>query len=331
MHDVVEIRADESLAVDPVVDHQEPHALRDGQGRGVLARRLVPGIRLQAAADDRGRRSAAQRPRAAEAHLVHGLPRAEHGRRPRPRSASRTARSSPTPRATSQIRFLPAVRAGEPGPRPPATARSQGVSRPHHPRRRSSRSAAASCPQGELLNSVEMAAAGTSPIEAGRAQRGVWGVAMWEDVDPQIDFFSVYVGGLTNAYQWTDPRGAYKPGDPPGTGRKFTRKTLQLNFWRPGDEIDQNEREIRFGAAPERGALYDSRRRRCLPLGLPVKSGTRQKSRLSGCRPQATGLDVVSCFCLQPAACSLRSLQWHIKRVKVPAATVAIRTASAAA
>ena len=47
-------------------------------------------------------------------------------------------------------------------------------------------------------------------------------------------------------------------GDPPGTGRKFTRKTLQLNFWRPGDELDQSEREIRFGVAPGRAEFYDS-------------------------------------------------------------------------
>ena len=30
----------------------------------------------------------------------------------------------------------------------------------------------------------------------------------------------------------------------PGTGRKFTVKTLQLNFWRPGDTVEENEEEI---------------------------------------------------------------------------------------
>ena len=28
----------------------------------------------------------------------------------------------------------------------------------------------------------------------------VWGLATWEDVDPRVDFFSVYIKGLTNAY-----------------------------------------------------------------------------------------------------------------------------------
>lgn len=75
----------------------------------------------------------------------------------------------------------------------------------------------------------------------------VWGVVTWTDIDPSVDFFSVYVGGLTNAYEWEDPPGAYQVGQPPGTGRKFTRKYLKLNFWRPGDEYYEHEKEIRFG------------------------------------------------------------------------------------
>jgi hypothetical protein len=77
--------------------------------------------------------------------------------------------------------------------------------------------------------------------------RSLWGVVTWADIDPRIDFFLVYVQGLTNAYQFQDPPGAYKKGDAPGTGRKILHKTLQLNFWRPGDTVDPNEQEIRFG------------------------------------------------------------------------------------
>lgn len=111
--------------------------------------------------------------------------------------------------------------------------------------------------QGRLLPSTEVPLHELK-IEAGRAQQGLWAVAMWSDVDPQIDFFSVYVRGLSNGYQWTDAEGGYQLGDPPGAGRRFTYKTLQLNFWRPGDDLDQDEREIRFGVAPGRGSLYDS-------------------------------------------------------------------------
>jgi hypothetical protein len=85
------------------------------------------------------------------------------------------------------------------------------------------------------------------PVSDAKVDRSVWGVAIWEDVDPQADFFSVFVQGLTNAYKFEDVAGAYKAGDPPGTGRKITSKTLQLNFWRPGDAVLAHEDEIRFG------------------------------------------------------------------------------------
>jgi hypothetical protein len=112
-------------------------------------------------------------------------------------------------------------------------------------------------PRGELHHSAELPLMPLK-VEAGRIAQGVWGVAMWEDIDPRIDFFSVFVRGLTNAYRWSDVPGAYKLGDPPGTGRKYAFKTLQLNFWRPGDELNENEREIHYGPAPKHADLYDS-------------------------------------------------------------------------
>ena len=110
-------------------------------------------------------------------------------------------------------------------------------------------------PKGTLLNSVQMSEE-LLAAEIGRAIGGQWGVAIWEDVDPKIDFFSVYVTGLTNAYDWQDSPEAFQVGDSPGKGRKFTRKQLQLNFWRPGDAYAEDEREIRYGSAPGRGDLY---------------------------------------------------------------------------
>ncbi|MGQ9504269.1 MAG: hypothetical protein ACUVQG_05635 [Thermogutta sp.] len=77
--------------------------------------------------------------------------------------------------------------------------------------------------------------------------QSVWGVAMWEDLDPAMGKFSILVTGLSNAYKWVDPPGAYKPGDPLGQGRVFQRKTLKLNFWRPGDEFIVKESQVHFG------------------------------------------------------------------------------------
>ncbi len=95
-------------------------------------------------------------------------------------------------------------------------------------------------PNRKFLTTVEMC----REIAVGET---LWGVATWEDIDPRIVRFSVYVSGLTNAYRWKDLPGEYKAGDPIGKGRQLFKKTLKLNFWRPGDEYFEHEEEIRYG------------------------------------------------------------------------------------
>lgn len=85
------------------------------------------------------------------------------------------------------------------------------------------------------------------PVSDAANDRSVWGVMIWEDIDPRVNFLSIFAQGLTNAYEFDDPAGAFKAGDPPGTGRIFTHKNLQLNFWRPGDTVATHEGEIRLG------------------------------------------------------------------------------------
>jgi hypothetical protein len=109
-------------------------------------------------------------------------------------------------------------------------------------------------PSGKLLNSVQMAEQ-VLQSETGRSAAGLWGVATWEDVDPEMDFFALHVAGLTNAYLWEDTA-EFAPGTTPGTGRTFQRRMLQLNFWRPGDSLDENETEIRFGSASGKADYY---------------------------------------------------------------------------
>ena len=84
------------------------------------------------------------------------------------------------------------------------------------------------------------------PLSTPGDEKPVWGVAMWEDVDPRIDHFSVYVRGLTNAYRFADDQD-FPTGGKPTQGRLYTYKTLQLNYWRPGDEFSETEEEIRYG------------------------------------------------------------------------------------
>jgi hypothetical protein len=97
-----------------------------------------------------------------------------------------------------------------------------------------------------FMNSVSISSQ-PIPISSEYEDNSVWGIATWTNVDPRSDFFSIFIQGLTNAYRWQDPEGAFQVGDPPMTGRRFTYKTLQLNFWRAGDAIDPTEDEIRFG------------------------------------------------------------------------------------
>ncbi len=90
-----------------------------------------------------------------------------------------------------------------------------------------------------FLNTAEM----IREIKVGET---FWGVATWENLDPRIDRFSVYVKGLTNAYKWKDDQEAYVRGEPV-SGRKLGVKTLKLNFWRPGDEYSEDRDLIRAG------------------------------------------------------------------------------------
>jgi hypothetical protein len=89
----------------------------------------------------------------------------------------------------------------------------------------------------KLYNSVEITKV-EIPVSTENDDKSVWGVVTWEDVDPRTKFFSIFVQGLTNAYRL----GANAQGR-----IVHLQKTLQLNFWRPGDSFNLREEEIRYG------------------------------------------------------------------------------------
>lgn len=71
----------------------------------------------------------------------------------------------------------------------------------------------------------------------------VFGVAIWEGVDPHADKLTVFVKGLSDGYRM-DP-GADAAAKP------LTRyKALQIDFLRRGDEHDLHEREITLSDPP---------------------------------------------------------------------------------
>lgn len=99
--------------------------------------------------------------------------------------------------------------------------------------------------RGPLLDSASMSRT-PIPVSTPTADRRVWGVAVWDDVDPRADFISVFVHGLTNAYRWQPPEDGYDPGDI-SEQDVVKSKALQINFWRGGDAIDLNDNEIQLG------------------------------------------------------------------------------------
>lgn len=83
-----------------------------------------------------------------------------------------------------------------------------------------------------------------------------WGVAVWEDVDPRIDYFSIYVRGLTNAIRWRPRADAVFDRDTvPASGEDHALESLRLDFWRPGDDAAEAGEEASIGHA----GLYERR------------------------------------------------------------------------
>jgi hypothetical protein len=86
----------------------------------------------------------------------------------------------------------------------------------------------------------------------------LWGVAMWMDIDPRIHDFSIYITGLTNAYQWenkvkeidpeTDKIISYENDGTLGEGRILKRRVLKTDWWRVGDSNSLDESQIHFGS-----------------------------------------------------------------------------------
>jgi hypothetical protein len=105
-------------------------------------------------------------------------------------------------------------------------------------------------PARQYLDSAAMAA---SDIQPGEER---WGVALWEAVDPRIDYFSIYVRGLTNAIRWRQrPDSVIGPNDPPGRHLDQTLESLRLDFWRPGDAAGQEAIGIGYRGMFERMTL----------------------------------------------------------------------------
>lgn len=91
-------------------------------------------------------------------------------------------------------------------------------------------------PRQRFYDSAEMVA---KEIAFGEER---WGIAVWVDVDPRIDFFSIYASGLTNSIRWRKRKGAVvNATDKPGSDMEVALESLRLDFWLPaaGDAAEQ--------------------------------------------------------------------------------------------
>lgn len=97
--------------------------------------------------------------------------------------------------------------------------------------------------EGLTLRSAVQAIQPVPPLADDPAdQEVVQGVAIWRNVDPQTDYFSVFMSGFSNGY---------RIGKGPNGERMVERKTIVQKFWRPGDQFDQEEQEVRIQGKPE--------------------------------------------------------------------------------
>jgi hypothetical protein len=90
-----------------------------------------------------------------------------------------------------------------------------------------------------MKNSVTIAAEPIPPAKPNAVPRPVTGVAIWDDVDPDANLYSIFVSGLSNGWSLSDPP---EPGGKP----VVRRKTLRLDFKRLGDRYFQKSEEIHF-------------------------------------------------------------------------------------
>ncbi|MEI6163325.1 MAG: hypothetical protein WCR23_02955 [Planctomycetota bacterium] len=97
-------------------------------------------------------------------------------------------------------------------------------------------------PNRPLLDSVQMSI-GEIETDAER-----WGVAIWEDIDPRIDFFTIFVRGLTNSMRWRSREDNKNDNNNPAENEnEYSLESLRLDFWRPGDDLDESDEEINVG------------------------------------------------------------------------------------
>jgi hypothetical protein len=94
-----------------------------------------------------------------------------------------------------------------------------------------------------LKNSVTISDQPIPPSKPLAKPTVVNGVAIWDNVEPEANRFSIFVSGLSNGWSLAEV--------PPDNKQIIRRKTLQLNFKRLGDRYTQRTGDIQFVSPAE--------------------------------------------------------------------------------
>jgi hypothetical protein len=117
----------------------------------------------------------------------------------------------------------------------------------------------------ELHNSVTIAGKPIPPSKPNANPHAVNGVAIWDDVNPDANRFSIFVSGLSNGWSLAEI--------PPDNKQIIRRKTLQLNFKRIGDRYYQHTGDIRFVPPAEWVYRATNVTLDAKPVAAPAKAG----------------------------------------------------------
>ena len=79
------------------------------------------------------------------------------------------------------------------------------------------------------------------PIQPGEER---WGVAIWQDIDPRIDFFTVFIYGLTNSIRWRHDAEFETDLEHAPEYERRQLECLRLDFYHPGDADHDDFQEV---------------------------------------------------------------------------------------
>ncbi|MCK4683397.1 MAG: hypothetical protein KAT44_00455, partial [Pirellulales bacterium] len=80
------------------------------------------------------------------------------------------------------------------------------------------------------------------PIQPGEER---WGVAIWQEIDARIDFFTVFIYGLTNSIRWRHDAELEADLDHSPEYERRELECLRLDFYHPGDADHDDFEEVR--------------------------------------------------------------------------------------